>query len=82
MASERDDDDPEREEIRESTGKSSLTISRSAVGVWGYVSALDREGRTIWIVDAHGYGNRFIVRAEEILTCVFGTGKGRYTSSR
>jgi hypothetical protein len=34
----------------------------------GWVSALDREGRTIWIVDAHGYGKRFIVRADEILT--------------
>ena len=34
----------------------------------GWVSALDVEGRTIWIVDAHGYGKRFIVRAEEILT--------------
>ena len=32
------------------------------------VSALDLEGRTIWIVDAHGYGKRFIVRADEILT--------------
>jgi len=31
------------EEIRESTGKSSLTISRSAVGVWGYVSAAQLE---------------------------------------
>ena len=30
--------------------------------------ALDVEGRTIWIVDAHGYGKRFIVRANEILT--------------
>jgi hypothetical protein len=26
------------------------------------------QGRTMWIVDAHGYGNRFIVRADEILT--------------
>ena len=34
----------------------------------GCVSALDLEGRTIWIVDAHGYGKRFIVRAEEKLT--------------
>jgi hypothetical protein len=34
----------------------------------GWVSAVDLEGRTIWIVDAHGYGKRFIVRAEEILT--------------
>ena len=33
----------------------------------GWVSALDVEGQTIWIVDAHGYGKRFIVRAEEIL---------------
>jgi hypothetical protein len=35
---------------------------------WGCVSALDRKGRTIWIVDAHGYGKRFIVRADEMLT--------------
>jgi hypothetical protein len=32
----------------------------------GWVSALDLEGRTIWIVDAHrGDGKRFIVRADE-----------------
>jgi len=34
----------------------------------GWVSALDLEGRTIWIVDAHRDGKRFIVRADEILT--------------
>jgi hypothetical protein len=34
----------------------------------GWVSAIDSQGRTIWIVDAHGYGKRFIVRAEEKLT--------------
>jgi hypothetical protein len=34
----------------------------------GWVSAVDSEGRTIWIVDAHGYGKRFVVRADEILT--------------
>ena len=34
---------------------------------FGWVSALDFEGRTIWIVDAHGYGKRFIVRVDEIL---------------
>jgi hypothetical protein len=35
----------------------------------GWVSALDLEGRTIWIVDAHrGDGKRFIVRADEMLT--------------
>jgi hypothetical protein len=34
-----------------------------------YVSQrLDPDGRTIWIVDAHGYGKRFIVRADEQLT--------------
>ena len=34
----------------------------------GWVSAINSQGQTIWIVDAHGYGNRFIVRAEEKLT--------------
>ena len=34
----------------------------------GWVSALDCEGRTIWIVGAHGSGKRFIVRADELLT--------------
>jgi hypothetical protein len=36
---------------------------------WGCVSAIDREGRTIWITDAHrDDGRRFIVRADELLT--------------
>jgi hypothetical protein len=35
---------------------------------YGYVSAIDREGRTIWIADAHRDGKRFIVRADEKLT--------------
>jgi len=34
----------------------------------GWVSAINREGQTIRIVDAHGYGKRFIVRADEKLT--------------
>jgi hypothetical protein len=35
----------------------------------GYVSAVDSEGRTIWIVDAHrDDGRRFIVRSDEILS--------------
>jgi hypothetical protein len=29
---------------------------------------LNQEGRTTWIVDAHGYGKRFIVRGDEMLT--------------
>jgi hypothetical protein len=35
---------------------------------YGYVSALDRQGGTIWIADAHRDGKRFIVRADELLT--------------
>jgi hypothetical protein len=31
----------------------------------GWVSALDVQERTIWIVDAHGDGKRFVVRADE-----------------
>jgi SH3-like domain-containing protein len=34
----------------------------------GWVSVLDVKGRTIWIVDAHSDGKRFIVRADEKLT--------------
>jgi hypothetical protein len=35
----------------------------------GWVSAIDPQGRTIWIVDAQrGDGRRFIVRADEKLT--------------
>jgi hypothetical protein len=35
----------------------------------GWVSAIDAQGRTIWIVDPHrGDGRRFIVRADEKLS--------------
>ena len=35
----------------------------------GCVTAMDRDGRTIWIVDAHrDNGKRFVVLAEEKLT--------------
>jgi hypothetical protein len=43
----------------------------------GWVSALDLEGQTIWIVDAHGYGKRFIVRADEKLTAFLELESGR-----
>jgi len=34
----------------------------------GWVSALDSEGRTLWIVDAHrDNGKRFVVRSDELL---------------
>ena len=36
---------------------------------WGCASAVDSNGRTIWIVDTHrDDGKRFVVRADEILT--------------
>jgi hypothetical protein len=36
---------------------------------WGWVSALDSQGRTVWIADAHrDDGKRFVVRADEKLT--------------
>jgi len=32
---------------------------------WGYVSAVDSNGRTIWIADAHrDDGKRFVVHAD------------------
>jgi hypothetical protein len=35
----------------------------------GWVSVLDCDGRTIWIVDAHrGDGKRFVARSDEKLT--------------
>jgi len=36
---------------------------------WGWVSAIDSRGQTIWITDAHrGDGKRFVGRGEEKLT--------------
>jgi hypothetical protein len=44
---------------------------------WGYLSAVDRDGRTIWIIDAHrDDGQRFVVHADEVLTAFCGIGKG------
>jgi len=35
---------------------------------WGWVSAVDSQGRTIWIAEAHrGDGKHFVVRADEKL---------------
>jgi hypothetical protein len=34
---------------------------------YGYVSAFDSRGQTIWIVDAHRHGKRFVVRADKKL---------------
>jgi hypothetical protein len=53
----------------------STTISNAADNLskagwsWGCVSAIDFNGRTIWVVDAHrDDGQRFVVHADEILT--------------
>jgi len=35
---------------------------------WGCVSAIDSNGRTIWIADAHRDGKRFVVRGDVLLT--------------
>jgi len=36
---------------------------------WGWVSAVDSEGRTLWIVAAHrDNGKRFVVRSDEMLS--------------
>jgi hypothetical protein len=36
---------------------------------WGWISAIDANGRTIWIVDAHrDNGKRFVVRSDEMLS--------------
>ena len=50
--------------------KRSITIAlRSAGWSWGCVSAIDSNGRTIWIADAHrDNGKRFVVHADEKLT--------------
>ena len=34
----------------------------------GWVSALDDDGRTVWIINAHRDAKRFVVRADEKLT--------------
>jgi hypothetical protein len=42
---------------------------RKAGWSWGCVSAIDSNGRTIWIVDAHRHdGKSFIVHADEKLS--------------
>ena len=48
-----------------------IIADRLSAAGWslGWVSAIDREGRTIWIADAHrDDGKRFIVEADEKLT--------------
>jgi hypothetical protein len=46
----------------------------------GWVSALDSEGRKIWIANAHRDGKRFVVGADDLLTgfLELGTAVGTY----
>jgi hypothetical protein len=38
---------------------------------WGCVATVDRQGRTIYVADAHrGDGQRFVVHAEEKITAM------------
>jgi hypothetical protein len=38
---------------------------------WGCISAIDSDGQTIWIVDAHcDDGKRFVVRSDEMLSAL------------
>jgi hypothetical protein len=48
----------------------SVTIANSQTGwSWGCVSAVTREGRIIWVADAHrDNGKRFVVHADDKLT--------------
>jgi hypothetical protein len=48
-----------------------IIANRLSAASWslGWVSAVDSQGRTIWIVETHrGDGRRFVVRADEKLT--------------
>jgi hypothetical protein len=49
--------------------RSVVSLLSKAGWSWGCVSALDSNGRTIWIADAHRHnGKRFVARADEKLT--------------
>ena len=54
-----------------STGRESLDNLSEVGWSWGCVSAVDSEGRTIWIADANrGDGNCFVAQADEKLTAL------------
>jgi hypothetical protein len=46
-----------------------VSLLRKAGWSWGYVSAIDSYGRTLWIADAHrDDGKRVVVHSDEKLT--------------
>ena len=67
MASERDDDGPERKESVKYWENNRRQSQENAGWSLDYVSAVDSNRQTIWIADGHRDGRRFIVRADEKL---------------
>jgi hypothetical protein len=64
---------PLPQSIEWSTGKLFADNLSKAGWSWGCVSAVDSNGRTIWIADAHrDDGKRFIVHADEQLSAFVG----------
>jgi hypothetical protein len=58
-----------RNRFSASTHEAARTLGAPQPLSWGWVSAIDSNGRTIWIADAHrDEGKRFVVRADEMLT--------------
>jgi hypothetical protein len=54
-----------------------MAAPKSSFGLLGCVSAIDPNGRTIWIADARRDDEkRLVVHTDEKLTGVFGTGIG------
>ena len=50
---------------------------------WGCIAAVGRDGRIIWVADAHrGDGKRFVVHADEKVTAVSGAGIGDQSPRR
>ena len=73
----------EQSGLLEQTCAASGQQSLKPVGAWGWVSAIDSNGRTIWIADAHrDDGKRFVVRADEKLTAFLELESAVRTSTR
>ena len=68
MASERDDDGPERKESVKYWEIIADNTQENAGWSLDYVSTVDPQRRTVWIVDAHRGGKRYVMHAEEKLT--------------
>jgi hypothetical protein len=54
---------------RQTVAPTSTPLRRACLA-FRCVSAIDSNGRTIWIADAHRDGQRFVVRADEKLTAL------------